>query len=260
MRRNSNGAIPAHGTTGLSIRFADMSAPPIDAVLIDVGGVLVLPNEDLVADALARIGHDVDRTRLPVAHYHGAAALEHWPDTEDGTHRDAAVYGAFNEAYARAVGVPSALLEKARRALDEVFGHIDMWTHPAPGAREGLEALSRTDRRLAIVSNANGQVEDVLADLGLCQVGPGGGVELDAIIDSHLVGVAKPHPRIFHLALERVGVEPERAIHVGDVVGADVEGARGAGVTPVHFDPYRLCAGDDHAHTASLVELAGRLG
>lgn len=232
---------------------------PVEAVLVDVGGVLVLPNEDLVADALDRIGHDVDRSRLRAAHYHGSAALEEWPDTDGGTHQDAAVYRAFNEAYARAAGVPDTLVEKARLVLDEVFGHIDMWTRPAPDAQEGLEALRDSGRRLAIVSNANGQVERVLRDLGLCQIGRGPGVELDAVMDSHVVGVAKPDPRIFHLALEQLGVAPERAVHVGDIVGADVNGARRAGVHPAHFDPYELCECDDHVHVGSLAELAGLL-
>lgn len=230
---------------------------PVDAVLVDAGGVLVLPNEDLVADALDRIGHDVDRSRLRAAHYHGSAALEQWPDTDDGTHQDATIYRAFNEAYARAAGVPDALVEKARLVLDEVFGHIDTWTRPAPEAQEGLEALRDTGRRLAIVSNADGQVERVLRGLGLCQIGSGPGVELDAVVDSHIVGVAKPDPRIFHLALGQLGVAPGRAVHVGDIVGADVKGARSAGVHPAHFDPYELCDDrDDHLHVTSLTQLA----
>lgn len=228
----------------------------IEAVLVDVGGVLVMPNEDLVADALARLGHEVDRARLEAAHYHGSTALERWPRTDDGTHRDAAIYRIFNEAYARAAGVPDDLIDDARLVLDEAFAHVDMWTRPAAGAREGLEALRRTGRRLGIVSNANGQVEKVLTELALGQIGPGPGVELHAVMDSHVVGVSKPDPRIFHLALERLGVEPERALHVGDVVGADVEGARRAGVHPVHFDPHGLCGADDHLHAGSLVDVA----
>jgi putative hydrolase of the HAD superfamily len=43
----------------------------------------------------------------------------------------------------------------------------------------------------------------------------------------------KPDPRIFALLLQRAGLEPERTLHVGDDVVADVEGARRAGVTPV---------------------------
>ena len=64
---------------------------------------------------------------------------------------------------------------------------------------------------------------------------------VDAVIDSSVVGVAKPDPGIFAIALERCGVAPEHAIHVGDTPAADVDGARAAGVTPVLVDPY-----DDH--------------
>jgi len=49
--------------------------------------------------------------------------------------------------------------------------------------------------------------------------------------------VEKPDPRIFAIALERLGVAPDRAIHVGDIVGLDVRGARRAGVEPVLMDP-----------------------
>ena len=48
----------------------------------------------------------------------------------------------------------------------------------------------------------------------------------------------------------------DRAVHVGDSVHADVEGARAAGVTPVHFDPYGLCKAQGHEHAASLVAVA----
>ena len=55
------------------------------------------------------------------------------------------------------------------------------------------------------MSNADGTVADVLASTGLLQVGPGPGVEVRAIVDSGAVGIAKPDPGIFHLALEAAG-------------------------------------------------------
>ena len=61
------------------------------------------------------------------------------------------------------------------------------------------------------------------------------------MLDSGVVGVAKPDPRIFAIALERLGVAAEHTIHVGDTPAADVDGAIAAGVTPVLVDPY-----DDH--------------
>jgi FMN phosphatase YigB (HAD superfamily) len=50
------------------------------------------------------------------------------------------------------------------------------------------------------------------------------------------VGVAKPEPRIFEIALEQLGVSaPRLAIHVGDSWAADVEGALAAGWKPIWY-------------------------
>jgi putative hydrolase of the HAD superfamily len=46
----------------------------------------------------------------------------------------------------------------------------------------------------------------------------------------------KPHPRIYELALERGGVDPSRALHVGDSPISDYEGAREAGMRAVLLD------------------------
>ena len=93
------------------------------------------------------------------------------------------------------------------------------------------------------MSNADGTVERQLRDDGICQVGPGPGVEVGAVLDSRSSASSKPDPAIFHLALEVLGVAPARAIHVGDMPAADVAGALAAGVRPVLVDPY-----DHHAH------------
>jgi len=57
------------------------------------------------------------------------------------------------------------------------------------------------------------------------------------IIDSKEVNYEKPDPRIFFLALERAGVQPYEAVHVGDIYPVDVLGAVRAGIFPVLVDP-----------------------
>jgi putative hydrolase of the HAD superfamily len=94
-----------------------------------------------------------------------------------------------------------------------------------------------------VVSNAGGQIEEVLAGLGVCQVGPGAGVEVAVVVDSTVVGVEKPDPRIFDFALDVIDVPRERVLYVGDTVRNDVLGARAAGLHPLHLDPYDLHAG-----------------
>ncbi|HVM41184.1 MAG TPA: HAD family hydrolase [Acidimicrobiia bacterium] len=227
----------------------------IDTVFLDVGGVLLLPNHDIVLDALAAAGvHlDADEAALDRAHYAGAAALTDFPA------ENVEVWNVYQRAYAVAAGVPDHLLDQACAALAAAFPRLDMFSRPAPGAHEALSDLAATGVALAIVSNAQGQVEGLLADAGLCQCGPGAGVTVAAVIDSHAVGVAKPDPRIFELAMAAVGTTADRAVHVGDVVGADVDGATAAGITPLHLDPHGLCADGGHAHVTSLAEVVDLL-
>jgi putative hydrolase of the HAD superfamily len=94
----------------------------------------------------------------------------------------------------------------------------------------------------------------------VCQVGPGPGVEVRIVVDSHIVGVRKPDAAIFTPALEAVGAAPDRVIYVGDTVKNDVAGARAAGLHPVHLDPYDLYPGAEHDRIRGLAELVEHLG
>jgi putative hydrolase of the HAD superfamily len=132
------------------------------------------------------------------------------------------------------------VLDDAVEHLLNEFATGAVWSRVIPGSVEALRALAGLGVRLAIVSNADGNAEERLKEQGICQVGPGPGVEVDTVLDSEIVGVAKPDPRIFEMALERLGVPADRAIHVGDTPAADVDGARSAGVRPVLLDPYDL--------------------
>jgi putative hydrolase of the HAD superfamily len=61
----------------------------------------------------------------------------------------------------------------------------------------------------------------------------------DALIFSDVIGVRKPDPQIFHLALEGLGIAPDRAIHVGDDPSTDIAGALDAGMWAVLLGPHR---------------------
>jgi putative hydrolase of the HAD superfamily len=229
----------------------------VDAVFLDVGGVLHLPSADLTGAALRRAGFDgpLDHGVLDRAHYAGAHALTVWP-AEDIA---AGLWSAYERAYALEAGVPESLLDAAIAELDKAFATKGMWSRPAPGSIHGLRALAATGVPLAIVSNSDGTLEERLLAEEVCQVGSGAGVSMVVVIDSDAVGVAKPDPAIFHLALSACGVAPERALHVGDIVGADVNGALAAGVRPVHLDPFGFCPDDSHPHAPDLSTIAAAL-
>jgi HAD superfamily hydrolase (TIGR01662 family) len=62
----------------------------------------------------------------------------------------------------------------------------------------------------------------------------------DMTLASGEVGVRKPQPGIFDIALSRMGALASQSIYVGDNYWADVVGAQDAGVTPVLLDPHHL--------------------
>jgi putative hydrolase of the HAD superfamily len=228
----------------------------VEAVFLDVGGVLHLPDHRIIGEALRRagVGEPLEGDVLDRAHYAGVAALVNWPDVEQG------IWTAYQEAYAREVGAPAECIPDVVAELDVAFRVDGIWNRLVPGSMAGLRLLHGVGEmlgvQLAIVSNSDGTLEGRLRDEGICQVGEGRGVPMTIVIDSAAVGVAKPDPAIFAIALDACGVAPEQAIHIGDTVGADIDGARAAGVRPLHLDPYGFCHDDSHPHIASLQAVA----
>ena len=224
-----------------------------EAVLLDVGGVFLLPEHERIAGAFARAEHPVATATLDDAHY--AAAVRFGVD-RDAEADWAGCWRAYLEGYAEFCGVPADLLEEVHRHLDSEFADAALWYREVPGCREGLAALAATGVRLGIVSNADGMIGERLRARELLQVGPGMGVEVDCVIDSGAVGVMKPDPRIFQLALDAMDVDAGEAWYVGDMPGIDVVGARRAGLRPFLIDPLALHIDAGYERVASLQELA----
>lgn len=218
----------------------------VDAVLLDAGGVLILPEHEVMRASLRPYGVEPPDAVLTRAHYAAMAARE--VDEERP-------WASYARAYAQACGVPAGLVEDA---ADVLFAARPEWTSPTPWAGD-LYRLADLGVALAVVSNAVGTVEWQLRTAGVCQVGDGAGVPVRAVIDSHLVGVRKPDAGIFALGLDAVGTASEHALMVGDYAHADVWGAEQAGIRAVHLDPYGDCrsphAAPDVPDLAAVVEV-----
>jgi putative hydrolase of the HAD superfamily len=228
----------------------------MDAVILDVGGVLLVPHEEPVNLALSTFGIELDGAQAERAHYFGVHAMDLAGDDESAARH------AYLVGYADAAEVPAAAREAAIQRMREVWGGptIDLWRRGVSGSAEGLQRLAASGRKMGIVSNADGTIEEQLRRNEICQVGEGLGVPVLAIVDSHIVGIAKPAAEIFRHALEPLGVSPAEATYVGDTVRYDVRGARAAGLRPVHFDPFELCnERNDHAHVRRLIEVESLL-
>ncbi len=221
-----------------------------DAVSLDVGGVLVVPDHGVLRLALASAGVGHDASRFGVGHYLAMAALDRAAaDPEDFTD--------YLRELVLVAGVPE---DERPRAVDALTGVLvtPTWCQPVPGSREALRSLAAAGLRLSVTSNSDGNVADHLRRHEWVQVGDHGpGVPVEVITDSGNVGVGKPDPRVFQATIDGLGLPPERILHVGDSVHFDVAGAAAVGMQSVHMDPFGVCDATDHEHVRALVDVLG---
>jgi putative hydrolase of the HAD superfamily len=219
-------------------------ARTFDAVSLDAGGVLVVPDHGLLAWFLAAAGVEHDRARFADGHFHGVAAVDRAQSAPES-------FGDYIGGFLRAVAVPDDQLDAGRAALDTILVP-PVWRQPVAGALAAARRLAGAGIPLAVTSNADGNVAECLARHEICQCGAGPGFEVCHVSDSGALGVAKPDAGIFHATADALGLAPERVCHVGDSGWYDARGAAAAGMVAVHVDPLGLCPDGDHDHVASL--------
>jgi putative hydrolase of the HAD superfamily len=218
------------------------------AILLDAGGVLVLPDPTVLGPLLAYYGGDPSVAAHRRAHYAGMAA-------RSAAGRGEEFWDEYDHCYVRSVGVAEPDVAAAVLAL-HCTRNAYLWRWPIPESFDALRALAAADVPLGVVSNASGQIDEVLMRSGVCQVGDGPHVSMRIVVDSHLVGVSKPDPRIFDHALPHFADFPRDQIaYVGDSVTMDIGAARAAGLHPILLDPYDDHAGADFERIRSLAEL-----
>ena len=185
----------------------------VRAIFFDFGGVIARLDRGLLAELEVRYG-------LPKGSFIKALyTIPEWRAAEIGE------------------GTEEAWVAAVRRKLDEFAGR------PLPDIRSEWSVMWRTldadvlrlIERLGgrydvgLISNSTPRLEGELRDRhkidGLFKV----------IVNSALVGIAKPDARIYHLAAERMGVEPSACVHIDDLA-RNVEGAREAGFQAIHHE------------------------
>ena len=92
-----------------------------------------------------------------------------------------------------------------------------------------LDLLKSQGLVLGMISNMNRDGAELAEDMGLTPY-------LDFAVTSMEVGAEKPHPPIFQAALRKAEFDPRQAVHVGDQLTSDVEGAAAVGINPVLLD------------------------
>jgi HAD superfamily hydrolase (TIGR01509 family) len=216
----------------------------LKAVFLDAGGVLVNPNWTRVSEVLARRGVLVEPARLDAAEPRAKRDL----DTDQyirATTDDSRGWDYFDLVLTHA-GIPrSAATDEAVAELRDFHRRHNLWESVSAGVPGALATLTRLGLRQVVISNSNGTARVKLERLGLT-------AGFEFVVDSHEVGVEKPDPAIFELALGRLGVEADAVLHIGDFFHIDVVGARAAGLHAWLIDVGGLYADHDCPRFPSL--------
>jgi len=117
-------------------------------------------------------------------------------------------------------GMRDVLVEKTQNSAN--------WDQIPSGTRDSLERL-RERFRIAVISNADGRIENVLTQCGIAEC-------FESITDSGIIGVEKPRAEIFQAALKAMHARADESLYVGDVYSVDYVGARNTGMQAVLFD------------------------
>jgi putative hydrolase of the HAD superfamily len=195
-----------------------LTAADLDAVTIDAYGTLVTVRDPIPALRRTLRARGVERTPEQVAAAFAVEARYYRDRSHEGAD-EASLALLRRDCAAVFLDALEADVDPEEFALPYVEA---LEFEPMPGAVRAVSELERLGLRLAVVSNWDVALHGYLEQLGLAE-------RFGAVVTSAEAGAPKPDPRIFALALERLRVRPERALHIGDSE-ADEEGARAAGM------------------------------
>jgi putative hydrolase of the HAD superfamily len=224
------------------------------AVTFDIGGTLLFSDPspaEIYATHLSRHGRTVRPDEV------GPVFALAWADmqrrTAPGRDRYSSVPGGERAWWGEFVrDVLERLDHDApwETLLDELyraFSRDSVW-RTYPHTLETLDALADAGVRLAVISNWDRRLPEILDGLDLTE-------RFEVITVSSIVGVEKPASFIFDQTLDRLGVAAHCALHVGDSPLEDYRGAENAGLDAVLIDRGGLFHGQPYRRVASLFEI-----
>jgi HAD superfamily hydrolase (TIGR01509 family) len=195
----------------------------LKTIFFDVGNTLLFPDRTHILSPLTKLGHSPS---LDQWHAIERMTKKQFDEAlQQGDPADLNFWFMFYERLlaeleVKDAGIRDAMVESTRQSAN--------WRVIRPGTRELLDRLSRR-YALAVISNADGKIEEVLKRSGIADC-------FATITDSGLLGHEKPHPAIFQAALRSIGAKPDESLYVGDVYSVDYLGSTRAGMQGMLID------------------------
>jgi len=195
----------------------------IKVIFFDVGNTLLFPNRERIHAPLAERGIVPDADLLRDLECRTKNQFDAMMTNNGNT--DHGFWWMFYSQLLSEIGLND---DAVRDQLVASIRNSGNWDTIRPGTAEQLHEIGER-YQIAVISNADGKIEDVLRRSGIAQC-------FRTITDSGLVGYEKPHPEIFRQALESMNAASEESLYVGDVYSVDYLGATGAGMQAMLMD------------------------
>jgi HAD superfamily hydrolase (TIGR01509 family) len=222
--------------------------PPALAVTFDFGQTLCDLDSAMLAGRLAERGVVASAGRLEA----GVTAAWRAYDAAIAAGLGGHPWKTFMSHLLEDAGVPGALVPDLCDWLWTEQPRRNLWRRPIAGMIELAREARGAGLPVGVISNSEGRLAELIAEVGWAG-------DFDVVADSGRLGMEKPDPPIFLWASARLGVPPERVVHVGDSWAADVEGARRAGMRAIGFRlraPHPFSPGVARADDAAEVRAA----
>lgn len=200
----------------------------IRVLLLDVGNTIAFLDVAAVAEVVRGEGHTVDAARLRTVE--GRAKRRYEALLREGVSHEEG-WGLYLATLLEEGGLDASVARAMIAPLRASHDRLNLWRSVPGDLPPALERVRAAGVRLAIVSNSEGRLPELLEHVGLLGF-------FETIVDSHHEGVRKPDPEIFRRALARLAIAPSETVYLGDIPGVDVEGANAAGIDAVLVDPY----------------------
>ncbi len=218
----------------------------IKAIFFDIGNTLFFYNYEFLRGLLEEryqvdvTNEELEATSRIIQRSFGEMVKQGMPHAE-------IAYEAYKKWF-RSIGISDERIDHIIQTINaHPFKHL-FWAKMEEGAIDTLKWFLDRGYQLGVISNAEGQIERLIKHAGIEDC-------FQIILDSHEVGYHKPDERIFKKALKKLKVNANEAVHVGDLIEADVIGARAAGIEPILIDRDNSHADIDCLKVRKLREL-----
>ena len=206
----------------------------LGAIFFDAGNTLVFPLFGKLVDRMASLGYPVTAEEFFKAERIGKQSLDEWLWPQIRTNQfpqdaDHYYWAAYLRELVQIAGVPAELRAEVAGEIARVFMQIETWSDVPEGTSETLVALHAKGYKLGVISNSLGKMRQQLDQVGLAS-------HFDFILDSAVVGVEKPDPRIFAMALNHAMIDADETVFIGDLHSTDVGGCGAAGIRGILMD------------------------